>query len=223
MDAHEAIIKRRSVRRYTDQPVPGDTVEELCRLALLAPTDSMSQAWSLVVVDDPERRSSLAELMIRGGAEYFRSMRPPADGVSDADHAEWAREYAEGAIGTMRNAPVWIAGLLVPRRLMPEEARTVERDANMVSVGFMFENLMVAARALGLGTVPMVFHRFFEQEVRALLGGIPADIEIPLVTPLGVPEEFPTALPPALQKIRRPWKTLVHRNAWGAPLQGDPS
>jgi nitroreductase len=218
MDALEAIIKRRSVRRYTDAPVADETVHELCRIALLAPTDSMSQAWSLIAVTDPEVRGELAELVIRGGAEYFRTMRPPKEGVSEQEHAEWAREYAEGAIGSMRLAPVWIAGLLVPRNFMPAEARDIERDANMTSVGFMFENLMVAARAMGLGTVPMVFHRFFEDEFRALLGGIPAEIEIPLLTPLGVPEEFPTSLPPALQKIRRPWKTLVHRDGWDNPL-----
>jgi len=220
VDALQAIIKRRSVRRYTDEPISDETVEELCRIALLAPTDSMSQAWSLIAVTDPEKRAALAELVISGGAEYFKGMRPPKDGTSDEEHAAWAREYAEGAIGSMREAPVWIAGLLVPRNLMPH-AKDVERDANMISVGFMFENLMVAARAMGYGTVPMVFHRFHEKEYREILGGIPSEVEIPLVTPLGVPEEFPTSLPPALQKIRRPWRTLVHKDGWGNPLQSD--
>ena len=45
------------------------------------------------------------------------------------------------------------------------------------------------------------------------------EVEVPLLTPLGVPEEFPTSLPPALQKIRRPWKTLVHIDGWGNPLK----
>jgi nitroreductase len=86
----------------------------------------------------------------------------------------------------------------------------------MVSVGFMFENLMVAARAKGLGTVPSVFQLFVEDEFRALLE-IPPEVEAPLVTPLGYPEEFPVGLPPALAKIRRPWRTLVHDDRWGAP------
>ena len=84
----------------------------------------------------------------------------------------------------------------------------------MVSVGFMMENLFVAARAKGLGTVPTVFQWFVEDEFRALLG-IPAEVEIPLVTPLGYPEEFPVGLPPALAAIRRPWRTLVHDDRWG--------
>ncbi len=217
MDALQAIIKRRSVRRYTDEPVSDETIQELCRIALLAPTDSMSQAWSLIAVTDAGTREALSELVIDGGAKYFAQMRPPKEGTSAAEHSAWAREYAEGAIGSMRKAPAWIAGLLVPRNLMPN-AKDVERDANMTSVGFMFENLMVAARAMGLGTVPMVFHRFHEQRFKDLLD-IPDEVEVPLLSPLGVPEEFPTSLPPALQKIRRPWKTLVHTDGWGNPLQ----
>ena len=218
MDALKAIIKRRSVRRYTDEPISEETIQELCRLALLAPTDSMSQAWSLIAVTDAGTREALAELVIDGGAKYFEAMRRRRDDETEEQHAKWAREYTEGAIGSMRQAPVWIVGLLVPRHLMPEEYRDEERDANMVSVGFMFENLMVAARAMGLGTVPMIFHRFYEERFKDLLD-IPDEVEVPVVSPLGVPEEFPTSLPPALAKIRRPWQTLVHNDAWGNPIQ----
>ena len=65
----------------------------------------------------------------------------------------------------------------------------------MISVGFMMENIFVAARAKGLGTVPTVFQWFVEDEFRALLD-IPAEVEVPLVTPLGYPVEFPVGPPP---------------------------
>jgi nitroreductase len=214
MDALEAIRKRRSVRRYTDRPVADEDVDELVRLALLAPTGGMAQAWSVLVVRDAERRAALAELVIRGGAEYFRQVRPAADGATPEEHAEWARGYARQALGTYPDVPVWILGLLVPRNVFPPEARALERDADVLSVGFMIENLMVAARAKGLGTVPTVFQWFVEDEFRALFG-LPPEVEVPLLTPLGHPEEFPRGLPPALAAIRRPWRTLVHDDAWG--------
>jgi nitroreductase len=78
------------------------------------------------------------------------------------------------------------------------------------------ENLFVAARARGLGTVPTVFHWFVEDEFRVLLDIAP-ELEIPLITPLGYPVEFPESLPPALKAIRRPWRTLVHDDGWGNP------
>jgi nitroreductase len=216
MEALEAIRKRRSVRRYTDRPVAEEDLDALLRLALLAPTGGMAQAWSLLVVRDPGLRAGVADIVMRGGAEYFRVMRPPAPGTSDEEHAEWARGYAQQALGTYPRVPVWIVGLRVPRDLFPEHQRLWERDADIVSVAFMMENLYVAARAMGLGTVPTVFHWFVEDELRALLD-IPAEVEIPLLTPLGYPEEFPEGLPPALAKIRRPWRTLVHDDRWGRP------
>ena len=217
MDALEAIRKRRSVRRFTDRPVSDEDLDEILRLALLAPTGGMQQAWSMVVVRDPAPRAALADLIIRGGGRYFAIARPAAPGATPEEHAEWARGYAAEVLGTYPKVPAWIVGLRVPRNAYPPDPRgDWERDADMVSVGFMFENLMVAARSKGLGTVPTVFQWFVEDEFRALLG-IPPEVEAPLVTPLGYPEEFPAGLPPALAKIRRPWRTLVHDERWGAP------
>jgi nitroreductase len=217
VDALEAIRKRRSVRRYTDRPVSDEDLDEVLRLALLAPTGGMAQAWSIIVVRDAEQRAALAELFIRGGGEYFRIARPAAEGATPEEHAEWARGYAREVLASYPKAPVWIVALRVPRNAYPTDPRgDWERDADMVSVGFMLENLMVAARAKGLGTVPSVFQWFVQDEFRELLG-IPPEIEAPLVTPLGYPEEFPVGLPPALAKIRRPWRTLVHDDRWGAP------
>jgi nitroreductase len=71
MDADEAIRLRRSVRSYTDQPVSDKDIDAILRLALLAPTGGMAQAWSFIVVRDQELRNAVAEIVIRGGAKYF--------------------------------------------------------------------------------------------------------------------------------------------------------
>lgn len=215
MDALEAIRKRRSIRRYTDQPVDDKDLDKLLRLALLAPTGGMAQAWSLIVVRDPDKRAALAEIVIKGGGEYFRTVRPAGDRTPE-EHAQWAADYAREALGTYPDVPVWIAGLMVPRNVFPEGQAKWERDADITSVAFAMENLFVAARAMGLGTVPTVFHWYAEDEFRELLG-IPDEIEVPLISPLGYPAEWPEGLPPALKKIRRPWRTLVHDDGWGAP------
>jgi len=218
VNADDAIRQRRSVRRYTDAPVTDTDIDALLRLALLAPTGGMAQAWSFIVVREANKRRAVAELVIRGGGEYFRTVRPVAPGTSDEEHTAWAQGYAEQALGSYRDVPVWIIGLVVPRNVFPADQREAERTADVSSLAFAMENLFVAARARGLGTVPTVFHWFVEDEFRALLD-IPAELEIPLITPLGHPVEFPTSLPPALKAIRRPWRTLVHDDGWGQPRQ----
>lgn len=216
MDALEAIRLRRSVRRYTDRPVAEEEVDRLLRLALLAPTGHNAQAWSLVVVRDPERRARLAELVLRGAAAYFAANRPARDRDPE-EHARWAAEYAETALGSYREVPVWIGAMVVPR-FDPEEPllRRIERFSEDTSVAFALENLFVAARARGLGTTPTIFHWFLEDEYRELLG-VPPELRVHYLTPLGYPVEFPTGLRPEAARARRPWRTLVHDEGWGRP------
>lgn len=215
MQAFEALRRRRAVRTYTDTPVDDAMLDELLRCALSAPTGSGSQAWSILVVRDAERRRRIAELVIEGASRYFALMRPPADGADADAHAAWAREYARTTLGTYALVPVWILGLLVPRHRYPPELRGLERTDDMISLAFAMENLFVAARAAGLGTVPTTaFQHFAKDELRAIVG-LPADIDPLIISPLGVPPAFPSGLPPALKKIRRPWRTLVHDETWG--------
>jgi nitroreductase len=216
MQALDAIRHRRAVRRYTDRPVSERDLTRLLRLALLAPTGHNAQAWSLVVVREPRQRAELAELVLRGAAEYFRRFRPPAQGATVEGHARWAAAYAEEALGTYRRVPVWICGVTVPRAHFPEDAlmEHVERFSDVTSLAFALENLFVAARALGLGTTPTNFH-FFEEEAFRRLLALPDDVGVHYLTPLGHPPEFPVGLRPAVAATRRPWRSLVHEGSWG--------
>ena len=215
MDALDAITKRRAVRSYTDQPVDDATLDALLRVALAAPTGSGAQAWSLLVVRDPARRVAIAELIIAGAARYFTQMRPAAEGATPEDHARWAGEYAETTLGSYRDVPVWILGLIVPRHRYPDSLADLERIDETVSLAFAMENLFVAARSLGLGTVPTTAFQFFDKDRLRAIVGLPGEIDPLIVTPLGVPPAFPEGLPPAIKKIRRPWRSLVHDETWG--------
>ena len=52
MDALETILSRRSIRKYTAQPVNDDHIETLLRAAMAAPSAGNQQAWEFVVIDD---------------------------------------------------------------------------------------------------------------------------------------------------------------------------
>jgi nitroreductase len=214
MEVTEAIRKRRAVRSYTDRPVPDEVLDRLLRLGLAAPTGSGAQAWSLMVVRDPARRRAIAELVIDGGSTYFGIMRRRKEGVSEEEHAEWARGYGEQVLGSYRLAPVWILGLVVPRDNYPEQMRKGGAEDDLISLAFAMENLMVAARAEGLGTVPTTaFQRFEKDRLREIVG-LPPEVDPAIITPLGYPEAFPEGRPPALRNFR-PWRSLVHDDEWG--------
>ena len=218
LDALEAIRHRRAVRAYTDRPVSDEDLDRLLRLALLAPTGHGAQSWSLIVVREPERRLALAELVLSGAAEYFRVVRPRPEGLTDEEHAAGARDYAEQVLGSYRQVPVWICAVIVPRYHYPDDPlmEHIERFSDVTSLAFALENLMVAARAMGIGTTPTNFHFFHEAEYRELLGLTP-ELGVHYLTPVGYPPEFPVGLRPALAKARRPWRSLVHDERWGQP------
>ena len=52
MDAMEAILSRRSIRRYTDKPVPEEVITELMEAAMSAPSASNQQPWQFVIIND---------------------------------------------------------------------------------------------------------------------------------------------------------------------------
>lgn len=216
MNAVDAIRKRRAVRSYTDRPIEDATLDRLLRLALSAPTGSGSQAWSLMLVRDPEKRLALANLVIDGGARYFSIMRPRKEGVSEEEHAQWGKDYAEQILSSYRVAPAWVIGLVVPRDNYPAQMAEGGATDDLISVAFAIENLMIAARDEGIGTVPTTAFQRFEKDKLREIFGMPPEVDPAILTPLGYPESFPEGLPPALKRTFRPWKSLVHDDTWGA-------
>jgi len=58
---HDLVTGRRSIRRYTAQPVDADDVRLILEAALMAPTSKSSHSWSFVCVDNPETLRRLSE------------------------------------------------------------------------------------------------------------------------------------------------------------------
>ncbi|MCM1293480.1 MAG: nitroreductase family protein [Bacteroides sp.] len=58
---HDLLVKRHSIRRYTDTPVPADDVRLILEAALLAPTSKNARPWHFIAVDDKDMLLRLAE------------------------------------------------------------------------------------------------------------------------------------------------------------------
>ena len=74
------------------------------------------------------------------------------------------------------------------------------------------QNLLLAARALGLGTTLTTLHRTFEDALRRLLA-IPPEVEVAALVPLGYPADGfgPTR--------RKPVEAVTFRDRWGSPFR----
>lgn len=61
MDIFEAMFTRRSIRKYTQDPVDDEDLKLLLKAAMLAPSASNRQPWHFVVVRDANVRAAIAE------------------------------------------------------------------------------------------------------------------------------------------------------------------
>lgn len=58
---HELLINRRSIRRYTQQPVDPDHVRQIIEAALMSPSSKSVRPWQFVVVEDKEMLQKLSQ------------------------------------------------------------------------------------------------------------------------------------------------------------------
>lgn len=89
------------------------------------------------------------------------------------------------------------------------------RPTNIISGSSIYpavQNLMLAARAFGIGSTLTTVHRARQDEVRALLG-IPAEVETAALIPLGYPKGRWGV------GQRRPLEEVVFTDHWGAPFR----
>ena len=199
MDLFEALHPQRAIRRFKRDPVPDAALRRVLDAAIQAPSGGNRQPWSFVVVRDPGLRQSVTD--------YYRRAWEESDLRSMANHADAsiARVYASATFlaDHMGDVPVLIlAGIL---RSGPSGSMTTG-----ASIYPAVQNLMLAARGLGLGTVITTVHRRYETEIKELLG-ISEGVDTAALIPLGYPLEEKQFGPAR----RRPIEEVSFLDKWG--------
>jgi len=168
MSLFDAIHTQRSVRHFSTKPVDEGLVEAILEAAIRAPSAGNRQPWHFIVIRDREAKRRL-------GQWYLDSWRHMVAAIGDAA----SESYRSGGdlARQMKDIPVLILAC-------------VNQGASTMgsSIYPAVQNLMLAARALGLGTVLTTNHMRFEQEVKAFLG-IPEDVDTAALIPIGYPVE----------------------------------
>lgn len=75
---YEEVRKRRSVRHFSDRPVPRGVIEDCVRAAGTAPSGANMQPWHFVVVSDPERKRRIREAAEEEEHRFYEERAPDA-------------------------------------------------------------------------------------------------------------------------------------------------
>jgi len=212
VDLYEALMTTRAMRRFTDEPVSDEDVMACLRAAVQAPSGGNIQPYQFLVVTEPSLRSAIGDLYLRAWERYepaVAAITPPPRDEEAARRQERNVRASDDLARTLGGVPVLV---LV---LMPKISMVVSDDDGEMDVGPTYasvypavQNLILAARARGLGTVLTTVYRVYEDELRELCG-IPDRYEVVALLPLGHPRGRWGVAP------RRPAESLTSWNRFG--------
>lgn len=199
MDFSEAVLKRRMVRHFSNEPVAPETIAHILDLARHAPSAGFTQGQSFVVVTKPELKREIARLCdeeeyTSNGFHPFISEAPVLV-IPCTSEAAYHRRYQEAdKVNSDGSEIVWP----VPYWYM---------DAGC-SVMVLLLAVVDAGLAAGFAGVPTVEGI---TELKRLLG-IPDEV-IPVgVIPIGRrAQDVPS---PSLKRGRKPVAEYVHTEGW---------
>lgn len=97
MDFHELIINRRSIRKYTDQPISPEDVKLILEAALLSPTSKSARAWQLIAVEDKATLEQLAQCKPAGAISVGRCALAVAVAVDTTKSEAWIEDASVAA------------------------------------------------------------------------------------------------------------------------------
>lgn len=213
VDAIEAIMTTRAMRRYSAEPVTDEEILSCLRAAQQAPSGGNVQPQQYVVVRDPATRARLGQLYREAYDRYERSLPEPSAFPDEAQAAAWrrTRDASRHLAEHLGEVPVIVLFLqpLIPWGATDEEG-PMDIGRLDASVYPAVQNFCVAARSLGLGTALTTVIRIRSAEALEAIGAPPGRYEIAALTPLGHPTGMFGVAP------RKPAAAVTHWDTWGA-------
>jgi len=204
ISAIEALSTTRAIRRYTNDPIPAETLNQILWCASRAPSGSNRQPFRFLAVTDGQVADKVKSLLgdsFRKGWAAKLKYDGYQTGSGQDPNSPKSRQAAtmQHYVDHIEQVPVIVFGCLVRYRdASPTEGASIYPAC---------QNLLIAARSLGFGGALTMWHQGVEAELRDLLA-IPDNVAISACITLGKPQG---SHGPAR---RRPIAELVFENQW---------
>jgi nitroreductase len=193
MPLGEAIFTQRSIRRFRPDPVPLTDVRLMLEAAVRAPNGGNQQTARFLVVND---RATIREFGTLYHEAWWAKRRD--EGFQHPEDLPPRFHAAAGLADAITEAPCIVFALALENG-----------PANCVIPAV--QNLMLAALAIGIGSVPTTLHPSVMARFHAMFG-IPDDVSFHFCVPLGYPQgNFGP-------NSRKPTSATTYLGQWGAPV-----
>ncbi|MFP6837767.1 MAG: nitroreductase family protein [Pseudomonadales bacterium] len=184
-DVWDAMFTQRAIRYWQDTPVPRDLLEKVIAAASKAPSGSNTQPWIFVVVDEDEKRQQIGQAL----RSIFEAAEPLQNIIAAGEQSEDKTERlmlrgARAFFSQLEKAPAMVIPCLYGLSSPTADPTTLLAGS---SIYLAVQNLMLAARALGLGTVMTTAHGMLDADLRKILQ-LPDDAHPVALIPIGYPD-----------------------------------
>ena len=197
MDVFEVINTTRAMRRLKPDPVPDELIWKVLEAAIRAPSGGNRQLWNFIVIRDPDKKKKVAAWYLEAWNATYGAAR---EAMAADPNAARMFASADHLANHLAEVPVLIIAAIRGGDTGTSPAGSYVYPA--------VQNLMLAARALGLGTTLTTLHRAHEGDVKELLA-IPDNVETMALIPLGWPKGKFGMGP------RRPVEEVAYWDKWG--------
>ena len=180
-DVFEIMSTTRSMRRLKPDPVPDELIEKILHAGLGAANGGNFQKWRFMVIKNPAIKKAVQVWYKKAfdevvGPRYASSAPPPGATADKYKRQHGAVEYLTEHY---HEAPVWIVAC-------QEDGPNAPGRSAGASVYPAVQNMLLAIRALGLGSTLTTRHLQFEKETEAALG-LPPGVHSYAILPVGYP------------------------------------
>ena len=181
-DLFDIIRTTRAMRRLKPDPVPDDLIHRILEAGVCAANGGASQLWRFLVVKDPEIKEQVQKWYQKAfdevvGPRYEKSEPPPGSSPGRYRRQHDAVQYLTEHY---HEAPVWIVAC------QDEGEDSLIARMSGASIYPAVQNMLLAARALGLGATLTTRHLLYEREVETILG-LPPGVRSYAILPIGYP------------------------------------
>ena len=180
-DVFDIIHTTRAMRRLKPDPVPDGLVRKILEAGVAAANGGNYQRWRFLVIKDTAVKKAVQVWYKKAfdevvGPRYANS--PPPPGVSAEKYAR-QHHAVEHLTEHFHEAPVWIVACL-------DEGKNTPTRTSGASIYPAVQNMLLAARALGLGSTLTTRHLLYAKEAEAALG-LPEGVHSYAILPIGWP------------------------------------
>jgi nitroreductase len=215
-DLFAALHSQRAVRRFRPDPISDAILAEIVAAATRAPSARNTQPWVFVAVRDAALKREVRGYYLtawRRAQEFTARADADADIKHRPDYAAMMRSV-DTLAEHLDQAPVLLLCGLDTRQLGPmadAHGTILAPQSAYASIFPAVQNLMLAARGLGIGSTLTTVFAGVEAELRRVVG-LPDHVHIAALVPLGYP------LRPFRVTTRKPLREVAFLDRWGKPL-----